>query len=384
MTTSLRIAMLGTRGIPATYGGVERAVEELSARLVERGHAVTVYCRSQYCDTRQPMHRGVSLTYLPALDTKHLEAISHTTVATLSAVLRRFDIVHYHGTGPSLLAFLPRLLGRRVVVTVQGLDYQRAKWDRFASQVLRAGAWSSARVPHRTIVVSRTLERHFHERYQTSAAYIPNGVELLAEEMRRPPFGLNSHAYLLFLGRLVPEKGVHLLIRAYRGLDTDLPLVIAGPSSHSDEYVAQLKAQAAADPRVRFVGPAYGEQKHALLANALAFCQPSNLEGLPIALLEAMSHGCIPVVSDLPEHLEVVRGHGEDVGFVFRCGDVESLQAAPASALDAQLHQRARREAASRAIVAKHYSWDDIARDVEAVYLELARLSGVRVVGAEA
>ncbi|MCW3019682.1 MAG: glycosyl transferase family 1, partial [Solirubrobacterales bacterium] len=380
---TLRIAMLGTRGIPASYGGVERSVDELSARLAQRGHSVTVYCRNQYCETRQPTYRGVNLKYLPALNTKHLEAISHTALATVDALAHRFDIVHYHGTGPSLLAFLPRLLGRPVVVTVQGLDYERAKWDRVASQVLRAGAWSSAHTANRTIVVSRTLERHFHRQYATSPTYIPNGVELPVDMTRVPPFGLESDGYLLFLGRLVPEKGVRLLIRAYRGLETDVPLVIAGPSSHSDEYVAELNREAAGDARVRFVGAVYGETKDALLANALAFCQPSDLEGLPIALLEAMSHGCVPVVSDLPEHLEVVRGHGTDVGLVFRCGDVASLRAALSVVL-AQRELKARDEAAARAIVAKHYSWDDIARDVEAVYLDLVQRCDVRVARAEA
>jgi glycosyltransferase involved in cell wall biosynthesis len=383
MTSSLRIAMLGTRGIPATYGGVERAVEELSARLVERGHAVTVYCRSQYCETRQPAHRGVSLKYLPALDTKHLEAISHTILATLNALADRFDIVHYHGTGPSLVAFLPRLLSRRVVVTVQGLDYQRAKWDRFASEVLRAAAWSSAHAPHRTIVVSRTLQRHFLEHYRTNTAYIPNGVELPAVRAHPPPLGLRRRGYLLFLGRLVPEKGVHLLIRAYRGLETQMPLVIAGPSSHSDDYVAMLHREAAGDERIRLVGPAYGNLKDALFANALAFCQPSDLEGLPITLLEAMSWNCPPIVSDLPEHLEVVRGHGRDTGWVFRRGDMASL-AETLSAVLAQPAEASLAGAAALDVVADHYSWSEITGHVEELYYELVRSARRQAAGAAA
>lgn len=383
MTDALRIAMVGTRGIPATYGGIERAVEELSVRLADRGHAVTVYCRSQYCETLQPMYHGVRLRYLPALNTKHLEAISHTTLATLNVLARRFDIVHYHGTGPSLVAFLPRLLGRRVVVTVQGLDYQRAKWDGVASCVLQLGAWTSAHVPHRTIVVSRTLERHFDEYYGVTPSYIPNGVELPSDEPRVPPFGLDPRAYLLFLGRLVPEKRVDLLIRAYRALDTDVPLVIAGPSSHSDEYVAQLDREARGDARVGFVGPVYGEEKDALLANALAFCQPSDLEGLPIALLEAMSHGCLPIVSDLPEHLEIVRGHGKEVGWVFTRDDVSSLREALAEVL-AHAHDGARDRAHARNIVARNYRWDDIARDVEELYVDILRRREMGAAGAPA
>jgi len=384
MTASLRIAMLGTRGVPATYGGVERAVEELSARLVERGHAVTVYCRSQYCETRQPVHRGAKLEYLPAVDTKHLEAISHTTLATLSALAHRFDIIHYHGTGPSLLAFLPRVLGRHVVVTVQGLDYQRAKWDWFASQVLRAGAWSSAHVPHRTIVVSRRLQRHFLERYGISTTYIPNGVELPAETEHPPPLGLQRRGYLLFLGRLVPEKGIHLLIRAFRDLETTVPLVIAGPSSHSDSYVAELHREAAGDDRIHLVGPAYGDFKDALFANALAFCQPSDLEGLPLTLLEAMSWKCPPIVSDLPEHLEIVQGHGQRAGVVFKRGEASSLREALSALIALQPDELNGEGSVAQRIVAEHYSWDDIAVTVENTYFDLLRRSGGHLAGAEA
>jgi glycosyltransferase involved in cell wall biosynthesis len=365
----LRIAMLGTRGMPTSYGGVERAVEELSVRLVERGHDVTVYCRSQYCDSRAPVVDGVKLRYLPAINTKHLEAITHTTLATLDASVRGFDVIHYHALGPSLLAPVARLSRARVVTTVQGLDYERAKWGGTASRVLRLGAWCAGRWTHATICVSHALEQRFQKDYGRRVAYAPNGVTLPTTIPAAPPFGLQPRGYFLFLGRLVPEKAVHLLVDAYRRTDVTLPLVIAGPSSHSDEYAAEIGRAAEGDPRIRVVGPVYGEDKEALLAHALALCQPSDLEGLPITLLEAMSYGRPAIVSNLPEHLEVV---ADGAGIVFQQGDADGL----ARAIESAASRRGELDAMgakARAIVDEHYNWDTIVRQVEAVYESVGR-----------
>ena len=359
--------MLGMRGIPASYGGIERAVEELSVRLAERGHHVTVYCRGEYAQDRRSSYRGVHLRYLPSIQTKHLEAISHTALATVHSCFEDVDIVHYHGIGPTLLSPIARLRGRRVVATVQGLDHARAKWGRVASTVLRAGAWSSARFPHSTIVVSRELQRHFREHYGRDPVYAPNGVDIPAPVVELPPFDLEPGRYLLFLGRLVPEKAVHLLIRAYRDVQTSFPLVIAGPSSYTDDYLESIRREAAMDRRIRLVGPVYGREKEALLAHAYAFCQPSDLEGLPIALLEAMSHGRAAVVSDLPEHIEVV---GVDAGFVFRRGDAVDLSRVLAHVLGNpdQAHQRGER---ARQVAASQYDWGSTVDVVEGVYRAL-------------
>ena len=365
--------MLGTRGMPTSYGGVERAVEELSVRLVDRGHDVTVYCRSQYCESRAPVLGGVKLRYLPAVNTKHLEAISHTTLATLDASIRGYDVVHYHALGPSLLAPLARLSRARVVATVQGLDYERAKWGALASRALRVGAWCAGRADA-TICVSRALEERFRLDHARAVFYAPNGVNMPSEAPGDPPFDLASRGYLLFLGRLVPEKAVQLLVDAYRRTDVALPLVIAGPSSHSDEYVAQVRRAADGDSRIRFIGAVYGADKEALLAHALALCQPSDLEGLPITLLEAMSHGRPAIVSNLPEHLEVV---DDGAGVVFQQGDAGEL----ARAIE---YAAARREELdlmgekARAIVAERYDWDAIVSQVEAVYEHVCNGAGLR------
>jgi glycosyltransferase involved in cell wall biosynthesis len=365
----IRIAMIGTRGVPSTYGGIERAVEELSARLVAAGYDVTVYSRTSYTPTRAPSYRGIRLRYLPAINTKHLEALSHSVLATLDAIVRRYDVVHFHALGPSLCAPLARLGGLRVVTTVHALDFQRAKWGPVARWVLRAGTWTATRASNRTIVVSRQLRAYFEREHRRDTVYVPNGVE--PADARSPSAAERQNPCFLFLGRLVPEKGVHTLIEAYRGLDTDIPLVIAGPASHSEAYEARLHALAAGDPRISFAGPVYDAEKSALLDRTYAFCQPSTLEGLPIALLEVMSQSICAIVSDIPEHLEVVStDDGGRAAIVFRTGDVGNLREALADAL-AHPDEVAACGRAGLQIVQARYSWPDVARRVEEVYEEV-------------
>jgi glycosyltransferase involved in cell wall biosynthesis len=357
--------MIGCRGIPATYGGIERAVEAASVRLADRGHDVTVYCRAHYSPSRNVSFAGVNLRYLPSINTKHLEAASHTFLAALDASVRGFDIVHFHGTGPALFAPICRLGGRRVVATVQGLDYRRAKWGRTATGVLRAGAWMSAKTPNTTIVVSRTLERHFVKEYGRAAAYVPNGFDEL--EGSGAPAPGDGEPYVLFLGRLVPEKGVHYLIEACKRLTPRVRLVVAGPSSHSDDYVARLRDLAGDDPSISFVGPVYGTEKADLVRGARIFCQPSDLEGLPLALLEAMAAGACALVSDIPEHLEIVRRPDGDNAFVFQAGDVGDLVEKLSVALSdpVEVARRARSGAES---VRAEYGWDAIVDELERTY----------------
>jgi glycosyltransferase involved in cell wall biosynthesis len=369
----LRIAMIGLRGIPATYGGVERAVEELSATLAGRDHKVTVFARRSYCEDAAPnLHRGVEVVHLRQINTKHLEAISHTAWAVAVALRsRRFDVVHFHATGPSLLSFVPRLVGVPTVATVQGLDWRREKWGPGARVVLKIAARASAVFPSRTIVVSRDLERHFREHFDRDPVYIPNGVEEPTDETI-PVAGLDADRFVLFLGRLVPEKHVHTLIESYRHVNSDLPLVIAGPSSHSTEYVERLQQLAAGDPRVQFVGPRYGGEKAWLMRNARAFVQPSSIEGLPIALLEALEAGRFPIVSDIPPNLEAVTVGGERVGLQFPVGDVEALGAALQQAID-----RADRDSVARRLnghVRRAYDWNRIAEATEVVYRQAIAL----------
>jgi glycosyltransferase involved in cell wall biosynthesis len=369
----LSIAMIGLRGIPASYGGVERAVEELSASLVDRGHRVTVFARTAYSDASVTTHRGVDVVHRGQINTKHLEAISHTAVALGAAMRSRsFDVIHLHATGPAMLAFVPRLLNVPTVATVHGLDWRREKWGPVASAVLRTAARASAVFPTRTIVVSRELQRHFRDSFGAETVYVPNGVSLDTSSRGTPFDDLTPDGFVLFLGRLVPEKHVHTLISAYRRVKTDAPLVIAGPASHSPEYVDRLQKLAVGDPRVRLVGARYGDEKTWLLNNASAFVQPSSLEGLPIALLEALGSARFPIVSDIPENLEpVTLDTNETLGLTVKVGSEEDLARAIQEAL-----QRKDRELVGRRLrehVLRTYEWQRIGADTEGVYRDAVR-----------
>ena len=315
----MKVAMIGLKGVPALHGGIERHVEELGRGLARLGHDVTVYCRDHYTPP-DASAEAVTLRRLPSVNTKHLDAWTHTLLASLDAAPRRFDVYHYHALGPATLAFIPRSLGKTVVVTVHGLDWQREKWGPVASAYLRAGEWAAARLATRTVVVSRELQRYFARRYRRRTTYVPNAVgtpgpvDLRALE----PYDLEAGQYLLTVGRLVPEKGIHLLLEAYRNVATDLPLVVVGDDPHG-KYLARLREEA--DDRVRFVGYVYGPPLAAFFAGSYLYVQPSTLEGLSIALLEAMSYGAGVLASDIPPNVEALG----DAGFYFPTGDVAAL-----------------------------------------------------------
>lgn len=375
--TPLRVAMIGLRGIPATYGGVEKAVEELAEELSHRGCAVTVYSRAGYVAKGVSSHGSVSLITLPFAATKHLEAITHTALALLHALTRRkFDVIHLHATGPTLLSFVPRLAGVATVATVQGLDWRREKWGPVAKAVLRLAAWVSGRVPDATIVVSRELQEVYVESGAQRVTYVPNGV--------RPPATLSAagqpHSDLqrvigedkpmvLFLGRLVPEKHVHTLIRAFASTDLDARLVVAGPSSNSDDYVELVEAEAAKDDRVVVVGPRYAGDKEWLLQNATVFVQPSSIEGLPLALLEAISRGAYPVVSNIPPNLEPITDRdGNILTPTVPVGDIAALGEALVAAVEMPTGERERIQLRVRDLVAAEYAWPAIADETASVY----------------
>ena len=373
----LRVAMIGLRGIPATYGGVERAVEELAAHLAGRGHDVTVYARNAYSEPGRTEFREVSIKRLPQINTKHLEAASHTFIALMHALLRRqFDVIHLHATGPGAMAPLARMARVPVVVTIQGLDWRREKWGKGARVVLQLASRMAARSPNRAIVVSRELQRYYRDELGAPTSYIPNGVKPETPPPDLATLDLEHDSYILFLGRLVPEKHVHTLIRAYRRVEGQTPLVIAGPGTHSPGYIAEIVKLAQQDDRVRIIGPQYGREKAWLLHNARVFIQPSSIEGLPIALLEALAAGCFPVVSAIPENLEPVTVDHTQLGISFPVGDEAALARALQGAIDHP--DRAGTGACLSEHVRREYDWASIAVRTEALYRDVLSRSSAR------
>jgi glycosyltransferase involved in cell wall biosynthesis len=375
----MKIAMIGQRGVPATFGGVERHVEELGARLAADGHEVVIFCRRGYGDTEPERYRGMRLVHQHTVDSKHLESFVASATATVATVGRGYDVVHYHAVGPGLFSPIARALsGARVVQTIHGLDGERAKWGRGASALLRFGTWLSARVPHRTIVVSKSLQDAYRDRYERESVHIVNGTP---EVTQRPAaaiterWGLTRGSYVLSVGRLVPEKAPEHLLAAFADVPGDTRLVLAGGSSHTDEYVDELHSMAAADPRVIMAGYVFGAELEELYSNASAFVLPSLLEGLPLTLLEAASYGCSIVASDIPPHVEVVGASGPGAR-LFATGDIPALTKAMTEALQAPPdEERAGAEALSARVRAT-YSWDRATSDTEALYAELIARKG--------
>jgi glycosyltransferase involved in cell wall biosynthesis len=365
----LRIAMIGQKGLPATFGGVERHVEELGCRLAARGHDVVVYNRPNYAPARLREYKGMSVRTLPTVPSKHLDTMVHSLFSTASALTSGVDIVHYHALGPGVPAVLPRYgSAAQVVLTVHGLDSERAKWGRAARTLLRGAEWLSARVPDATIVVSRALVEHYARRHHRSTWYIPNGVDKPASGSRETVerLGISPGSYLLFVGRLVPEKAPDLLIRAFRRVPGDARLVIAGGSSFTDEYVDSLRALAAADPRVLLAGYVFGPELEALYANAAAFVLPSLLEGLPLTLLEAASHATPIIASDIAPHLEVL-GFDAPGRRLVSAGDEDSLAQTMQKALEAPAEEK-QGAVELRDEVLQAYRWEDTVDATEALY----------------
>lgn len=371
----MRVAMIGLRGIPTAYGGIERHVEAIAPRLAGRGHDVTVYGRSHCCEPGT--FRGVRVRTVRTLETKHLETAIYAAGATLDALHRDFDLLHFHALGPSLFASLPRIGRVPVVVTVHGLDWRRAKWGALATGALRVGEITSFAFADRTVVVSQALRDHYRDGHGVAAEYIPNGVDLPGapgSDGLRERFGVEPGSYALFVGRLVPEKGVHHLVRAWRRLGRDVPLVVAGGGSHADEYETRVRALAAGDRRIVFPGFVGGEELARLYANARLFVLPSEIEGLSVALLEAMSFALPVLVSDLPENLEVI-DDGEAVGERFRNGDDGDLAARVTALLDAP-ERAASLGRAARAAVERRFVWDRVVDRLDDVYRDVLDRSG--------
>jgi glycosyltransferase involved in cell wall biosynthesis len=266
----LRIAFIGGRGVMSKYSGIETYYEEVGQRLAAMGHEVTVYCRT-YFTPQQKKHHGMKLIRLPTMRSKHLETVVHTFLSTVHAVFSKCDIVHYHALGPALFSFVPRLFGKKTVVTVQGLDWKRKKWGRFAAAVLRLGERAAIRFPNATMSVSRTLQEHSRSQYGAETTYVPNGTILRNRRtpLRLKTWGIESGRYILFLGRVSPEKNCELLIEAYKRLDTTAKLVLAGGSSHTDEYADKLRNHG--DDRICMLDWVSGEALEELLTNAMLF-----------------------------------------------------------------------------------------------------------------
>jgi len=377
-TRPVKVAMIGQKGLPATFGGVERHVEELGSRLVAEGVEVTVYCRANYSMSGEGMpeyYKGMHLVTTPTVASKHLDAIVHSLTSTVHAIRSGHDVIHYHALGPGLVAPVARYASRaKVVLTVHGMDHERAKWSRPARTILGLAHWMSGHVPDAVVTVSRALAEHYESTFGVDAAYIPNGVATptpgpLPERFVRD-YGLRPGGYVLFVGRIVPEKRPDLLVEALAELPADVKVAIVGDSSFSDEYVDRLREDGLRDPRVVFPGYVYGPELGALYSNAAVFVQPSDLEGLPLTLLEAVSYGLPVVASDIAPHREVLDACTCGAHRMFRAGDASDLAAALCGALE-DLEQSRRRAARESEELLLPYRWSTAVSELAELYRKI-------------
>ena len=359
----LNIAMFGHKRIPSREGGIEVVVDALSTRMAALGHRVTCYNRgghhvsgSQYDSAASDTYNGVRLRKVWTIDKKGLAAMTASVSAALRAAFGRYDVVHVHAEGPAFMCWLPKLFGKKVVVTIHGLDWARAKWNRFASWYIRSGEKNAVRYADHIVVLSRAVQTYFRETYGRETVFIPNGV---SRPERRAPleikrrWGLEKDGYVLFLGRLVPEKGVHYLLEAWKNIPTSLKLVIAGGSSDTMDYMNELKAMAG--DGVIFTGFQQGEILEELYSNAYVYVLPSDLEGMPLSLLEAMSYGNCCLVSSIEECAQVVEDHAR----VFEKGNVDDLRDKLRELIE-RPDEAERYKARASSYILNKYNWDDV------------------------
>lgn len=380
--TPVSIAMLGHKRIPGREGGVEVVVEELSCELVSHGYTVTCFNRSghhvsgrKFDGKKYREYKGVRIREVFTLNVRGLAAVTSSVFGALCCSFGKFDVVHFHAEGPAFMCWLPKLLGKKVVVTIHGLDWQREKWGGFASWYLKQGERNAVKWADRIIVLSKGNLSYFRKEYNRETFYIPNGVNrpvYKEPEKIGETFGLQRNEYILFLGRLVPEKGLKYLIEAFKQLKTHKKLVIAGGSSDTDGFEARMRGLSDKDGRIIFTGFVQGRMLEELYSNAYIYVLPSDLEGMPLSLLEAMSYGNCCLVSDIPECTEVV----EDKAVVFKRGDIEDLRRKLQQLCDDSAMAEAFRTVSS-AFICRKYSWEDTAKRTAEVYGNLKHVSSV-------
>ena len=373
MKEKLKIAMLGHKRIPSREGGIEIVVEELSTRMVKKGHSVTCYNRSghhvsgkEFDSNIQKNYQGVRLKSVLTINCKGLSAMTSSFFGSICAAVGKYDVVHFHAEGPCAMLWLPKLFGKRCIATIHGIDWQRAKWDGFASKYIKFGEKVAVKFADEIIVLSEGVQKYFMDTYGRKTVFISNGVNspiLRSPKLIKEKYGLDKDEYILFLGRLVPEKGITYLIEAFKKVQIDKKLVIAGGSSDTDAFMKALRELAKDDERILFTGFVQGQFLEELYSNAYIYTLPSDLEGMPLSLLEAMCYGNCCLTSDIAECVEVV----EDKSLLFRKSDVADLREKLQFACDHPEEVKRLKDSASDFICRK-YNWDDVVEQTLKLY----------------
>lgn len=364
--TSLKVAMIGHKRIPSREGGVEIVVEELSTRMVKKGIEVTCYNRKgkHALDKSQKVnyikeYQGVKLKSVLTIDVKGLAAMTSSFFGAIKILFSKNNIVHFHAEGPcAMIPIIKFFSKKKIIVTIHGLDWQRAKWGGFATKYIKFGEKMAAKYADEIIVLSENVKKYFKDNYNRETNFIPNGVnkpEIKDANIIKDKFNLAKDSYILFLGRLVPEKGIHYLIEAYNKINTDKKLVIAGGSSDTDMYFNELKEKSKDNKNIIFTGFVQGEELEELYSNAYIYVLPSDLEGMPLSLLEAMSYKNCCLTSDIPECKTVM----DNNGVTFKKSDVNDLKEKLQYLVD-NVDKVNKYKSEAQDYILKKYNWDDV------------------------
>ena len=355
--------------MPGHYGGFETFAEELGSRLAERGHEVTVYCRTGNSADEPRTYRGMRLVHLPAIRTKYTETLSHAFLSALHAAIRRYDVVYFCNSANAPICFITWLRRQPTVLNVDGLEWRRAKWGRLAKRYYQWAAHLAARMPIELVTDARVIQAYYERRWHRSTRCFVYGTQMVErghDAARVRALGLEPDRYILYVSRMEPENNALLVVKAYRNVQTDLPLVMVGDAPYANDYNRQVRD--AADERVRFLGYRFGDDYHALQANARVYVQATEVGGTHPALVEALGHGNAILAHDVPEHREVLAGAGRF--FDYRSAD--SLAGALAALLaDDEAVEGLRRAATT--LAAAQYSWDAVAGVYESYFDEIVR-----------
>ena len=368
----MKIAMIGHKRIPSREGGVEVVVEQLSTRLVKDGYQVDVYNRKgkNVQDKRADKgrkklknYKGVRIITIPTINIKGVDALIYSILATIRALFGHYDIIHYHAEGSCAMIWLPHLLKKRTIATIHGLDWKRDKWGGIASKYIKFGEKMAAKYADEIIVLSKGVQKYFMDTYNSETYSVPNGVNkpTIAEpEIIKEKYGLKKDGYILFLARIVPEKGLHYLIEAYNQIKTDKKLVIAGGASHTNDYLKKIKNMVKDNHNIIMTGFVQGKELEELYSNCYLYCLPSDVEGMPLSLLEAMSYGCRCIVSDIEENVQVISKYG----ITFKKGNVEDLKIKLEFCIK---NKDAITKKEVKEFVEKKYNWNSIIKEYEKI-----------------
>lgn len=370
----MKIAMLGQKRIPSREGGVEIVVEELSTRMVQLGNEVTCYNRTgkHVLDKKQKFtdikeYRGIKLKKVFTIDIKGLAAMSSSFFATIKVLFSNNEVVHYHAEGPCAWMWIIKFFSKkRIITTIHGLDWQRAKWGRFATKYIKFGEKMAVKYSDEVIVLSKNVQNYFKTTYNRETNFIPNGVnkpKIASAKIITQKYGLKKDEYILFLGRIVPEKGIHYLIDAYNGIKTNKKLVIAGGASDTDSYYSELKERVNNNKNIIFTGFVQEKELDELYSNAYIYCLPSDLEGMPLSLLEAMSYNNCCITSDIEECSEVL----ENKGITFKKSNTKDLTKVLKELCRNETIVNKYKKDAQKFILEK-YNWDDVVRKTLKLY----------------